>query len=143
MSVPKPFKIGTTAFLHGKPNHDAKTGGHNPASNSRTGGKVCLQEDKNTLTSSLCIWVKHSEFLEVAHVGGNVDNREEDHGPRSCFVEGDVFVKRNELVQWCPTKKGDEIATDGQKDENDIGVENESGRTSDGYKNALLSLFSL
>ena len=142
MSIPEPLEVGTTAFLHGKPNHDAETGGHYPPSSTRTSGKVCLQEDEDTLTSSLCIWVKHSEFLEVAHVSGNMDNREQDHGPCGCFVEGDVFVKRNELVQWGPTKEGDEIATDGQKDEDDIGVENESSRTSNGY-NALLSVCSL
>lgn len=105
MSVPEPLKVGATTFLPGKPNHDAQTSGHDPASSTGTSGKVCLQENEDTLTSSLCIRVKHGEFLEVAHVSGNMDNREYDHGPRSCFVEGDVFVKGNELIQWCPAKE--------------------------------------
>lgn len=140
VGVPKSLKVAASAFLHGKPNHDSKTGGHNPPSSSRTGCKVCLQKDQDTLTSSLSIGVKHSEFLEVAHVSGNMDDCEDNHGPRRRFVEGDVFVERNELVQRCPTKEGDEITTDGQKDEDDIGVKHESGRTSDGYNNVLLSL---
>jgi len=72
----------------------------------------------------------------------NMDNCEYNYGPRRRFVEGDVFVERNELVQWGPTKEGDEIATDGQKDEDDVGVQHESSRTSNGYNNALLSLCS-
>ena len=71
-----------------------------------------------------------------------MDDCEHDHGPCRRLVEGDIFVERNELVQWGPTKEGDEIATDGQKDEDDIGVQHESSRTSDGYKNVLLSLCS-
>lgn len=122
VAVPKSLEIGTPAFLHSKPDHDSKTGSHNPPSGTRTSGKVCLQKDQDTLTSSLGIRVKHSEFLEVAHVGGNMDDCEHDHGPRRRFVEGDVFVERNELIQWGPTKEGDEITTDGQKDEYDIGV---------------------
>lgn len=122
VSVPKPLKVGTPAFFHGKPNHDSKTDSHNPPSSTRTGGKVCLQKDKDLLNGGLGIGVKHSKFLEVAHVSRNVYNCEYDHGPRCCFVEGDVFVEGNELVQRGPTKERDEVAADGQKNEDDIGM---------------------
>lgn len=122
VSIPELLKVGATALLHSEPNHDAKTCSHNPASGARPSGKVCLQEDKNTLASGLCVGIKHSKFLKVAHMSGNMDNRKYDHGPCCRFVEGDVFVKWNELVQRGATKERDEITTDGQKDEDDISV---------------------
>lgn len=35
-------------------------------------------------------------------------------------MEGDVLVKGNNLVKGCATKQGDEIATDGEKDEDNV-----------------------
>lgn len=122
VSVPEPLEVGTAPFLHSKPNHDAKTGSHDPTRSTGTSSKVCPQKYKNALTRSLCIRVKHSEFLEVAHMCGNMDNREYNHRPCCRFMEGDIFVERDELIQGCPAKKRDEITTDGQKDEDNVGV---------------------
>ena len=46
----------------------------------------------------------------------------EDNRPRGGLMEGDVLVKGNDLVKGCATKEGDEIATDGEKDEDDINM---------------------
>lgn len=113
MTIPEPLKVGTSAFLHCKPNHDSKTDSHNPPSRTRTSSKVCPQKNEDAFPSSRGIGIRHSEFLEVAHVSSDVDDCEHNYGPRCRLVEGDAFVKWNELIQRGATKEGDEVATDG------------------------------
>jgi hypothetical protein len=37
-------------------------------------------------------------------------------------MEGEVLVKGDDVVQRCATEEGDEIAADGEKDEDDINM---------------------
>jgi hypothetical protein len=65
-------------------------------------------------------------------MGDDMDSGTDDDGPRSGFVEGDVLVERDNVIEGSFTKKGDEVAADGKKDEYDIDVENKGGGTGDG-----------
>jgi hypothetical protein len=80
---------------------------------------------------------------EVPHVGNDVDDAEEDDRPcyllyktstrvlhiieeRRCArrwlrtVEGDIFVKRDDVVQRCPPKKRDEVPANWEENEDDL-----------------------
>ena len=57
---------------------------------------------------------------------------EEDDRPCGGLVKGDVLVERNDMVEGCAAEEGDKVAADGEKDEDDVDMEDESSRTSDG-----------
>jgi hypothetical protein len=55
-----------------------------------------------------------------------------DDGPCSGFVEGNVLVEGDNIIKGGSTKQGNEVAADGEKDEDNIDVENKGSGTSDG-----------
>jgi hypothetical protein len=63
-------------------------------------------------------------------VGGDVEGGEEDDGPCGCLVEGDVLVEGDEVVERRATEEGDEVAADGEEDEDDVDMKDECGGTS-------------
>jgi hypothetical protein len=65
-------------------------------------------------------------------MGDDMDGCTDDDGPCSGFVEGDVLIERDNVIEGGFAKKGDEVAADGKKDEDDIDVENKGGGTGDG-----------
>ena len=84
------------------------------------------------LACGLGVGVNHGEFGKVDHVGGDVHNGAKDDGPCSSFVEGDVFIEGNVVVQRGATQERDEIAADGQKNKYNVDMEDEGSGTGDG-----------
>lgn len=110
--IPEAFKVSTATLLNREPDHDAKSNRHNPSRRTRTGREVCCKESNDTLSRGDCIRVCHRELVEVDHVSSNVHEREEDNRPGGRFVEGDVLVEGNNVVQGRPTKYRDEVPAD-------------------------------
>ena len=54
-------------------------------------------------------------------------------------MEGDIFVEGNIMVERRATDQGDEVAADGEQDEYDIDMQNESGRACNDYMQEELS----
>jgi hypothetical protein len=123
MSIPEVLKVGTFPFLHGEVDHDGKGDGHNPPGSTGPGGKVGLKEGTELCTRCLCGSVGKRELGKVDHVRYNMHDSADDNGPGGGLVEGDVLVEGDELVEGCATKEGDEIAADGEKDEDDINMQ--------------------
>jgi hypothetical protein len=129
MRVPEHLEAGAAALLHGVPDHDAEDSGHDPAGDTRASGEIRSKERDNFLTDRLGVGVDHRELGEVDHVRGDVHERTGNDRPCRGLVEGDVLVKRNDVVEGGAAQDGDEVAADGKEDEDDIDVENECGRT--------------
>jgi hypothetical protein len=64
-------------------------------------------------------------------VGSNVNGCEDDDRPSGGLVEGDVLVKGDDLIERCATEEGNEIAADGEEDEDDVNVEDKGSSTGD------------
>lgn len=130
--VPEAVEVGTAALLHREPDHDTERGPHDPASRTGTGREVGHEEGDDTLTGRLRVRVDHGKVGEVDHVCSGVDGREEDDGPGDGFVERDVLVKRDEVVQGGASQEGDEVAADGEEDEDHVDVKDQGRRTGNG-----------
>lgn len=111
VGVPELFKVGTASLLHSVPDHDAQSGGHNPASKEGTTDKVGQDELFNHLAgrgTGNC----EDQAREVDNVGQDVDKRANDDGPSSGFVQQEILVKRNDVVEWRAAKERDEVTAD-------------------------------
>jgi hypothetical protein len=124
MRVPEALKMSATAFLNGKKYHNAKTGSHDPSSHSRSGSEIGSEECNYDLTSVLCIGICQCKSGEVNHVGDDMDTSPENHGPRRSFVECDVLVKGNEVIQGGTAKDRDEVTANRQQNKDNIDMEN-------------------
>lgn len=122
MSVPKVLKVGAFPFLRGEEDHDAKADGHDPPSGTGSSGEVGLEEGDELGAPCLCRSVGEREFGKVDHVRKNMNDSANDDRPGSGLMEGEVLVKGDDVVQRCATEEGDEIAADGEKDEDDINM---------------------
>ena len=122
MSIPEVLEVGTFPFLRGEVDHDGKAEGHNPPGSTGPGGKVGLKEGEELCATCLCGSVGERELGKVDHVRYDMHDSANDNRPGGGLMEGDVLVKRNELVKRCATKERDEIAADGEKDEDDINM---------------------
>ena len=122
MSIPEVLEVGTFPFLHGEVDHDGKAECHNPPGSAGPGGKVGLKEGDELCTTCLCGSIGEGELGKVDHVRCDMHDGADDNRPGGGLMEGDVFVKGDELVKRCATKERDEIAADGEKDEDDINM---------------------
>lgn len=101
-------------LLEGKPNHDSEGSGHNPARDTWTSREIGAEElDKNVL-GSWRVCVRDGQLVEIDHVREDMDNGEEDDRPCDGFVERDVLVERNDVVEWCTSEERDEVPAHGQ-----------------------------
>ena len=48
-------------------------------------------------------------------------------------MESNVLVEGNDIIERCATKEGDEVTADGEEDEGNVDVEDESSRTGNGW----------
>jgi hypothetical protein len=133
VGVPETLKVGAPLLLAGEEDHDGKGGGHDPASEAGPGGEVDIEESDNLGTACRCGRVSHRELVKVDHMGEDVHDGADDNGPGCGYVQGDILVKGDDLVKRGAAEEGDEVAADGKEDEDDIDVEDEGGRTGDGY----------
>jgi hypothetical protein len=122
MGIPEVLEVGTFPFLHGEVDHDGKADGHNPPGSAGPGGKVGLKEGGELCATRLCGSVGERELGKVDHVRSNMHDSAEDNRPGGGLMKGDVLIKWNELVKGCATKERDEVAADGEKDEDDINI---------------------
>lgn len=112
MRIPEAFKVSTAPLLNREPDHDAKSNCHNPSRRTRAGREVRRKEGNNALPRVSRVRVCHCELVEIDHVSSNVHEREEDNRPSGGFVEGDVLVEGNHVVQRRPPKNRDEVPAD-------------------------------
>jgi hypothetical protein len=122
MGIPKVLEVGTFPFLPGEEDHDAKADGHDPPSGTGPSGEVGLEEGEELGATCRCRSVGNREFGKVDHVRENMNDSADDDRPSSGLMEGDVLVKGDDVVQRRATEEGDEIAADGEKDEDDINM---------------------
>jgi hypothetical protein len=122
MSIPKVLEIGTFPFLHGEEDHNAKADGHDPPSGTGSSGEVGVEEGNELGTTCLCGSVGEREFVKVNHVRSNMHDSAGDDRPCGSLMEGKVLVKGDDVVERCTAKEGDEIAADGEKDEDNINM---------------------
>lgn len=110
--IPEAFEVSTTTLLNREPNHDAKSNRHNPSRRTRAGREVRRKEGDDALSRVRRVRVCHCELVEVDHVSSNVHEREEDNRPGGGFVERNVLVKGDHVVQGRSAKHGDEVPAD-------------------------------
>ena len=122
MSIPEALEVVTSPFFRGEVDHDGKADGHNPPGSTGPGGEVGLKESEELCATCLCGSVSERELGKVDHVRSDMHGSAEDDRPGGGLMKGDVLVKGDDLVEGCATKEGDEIATDGEKDEDDINM---------------------
>lgn len=132
MRIPEAFEVRAPPFLHGEVDHDAKDNGHDPTSNAGPGGKVGVEEGEKLGTACLCTGVCDCKFGKVDHVRNHVDDSADNDRPGSGFVERNVLVKGDDLVERCATEEGDKVAADGEEDEDNIDVQDKGSGTGDG-----------
>ncbi len=140
--VPEPLEVGAATLLDGEPDHDTEGGRHDPASGTGAGDEVGSDKSEDTLASGLRVRVDDRKLGEVDHVGDNVDDREDDDRPSDRLVERDVLVERNDRVERGLAEQGDEVAANGEQNERNIDVEDESSGTSDRCLEGVLAFCS-
>lgn len=64
-------------------------------------------------------------------MGKNVNDSANDDGPCRGLVQQKILVERDNIVKWRAAKEGDEVAADGQKNEDDVDVKDERSSTGD------------
>ena len=131
--VPEPLEVGAATLLNREPDHDTEGSGHDPAGSTRSSDKVGSNEGDDLLAGGLGVAVDHRELGEVDHVRDDVDDGEDDDGPGNRLVERDVLVERNERVERGPAEERDEVAANGEQDERNVDVEDESSCTGNGW----------
>ena len=129
--VPEALEVRPTLLLSCEINHDTEGCCHDPTCDARASNKVGTEESKEPLSRARPS--EQGQFVEVDHVGDNVHDSPNDHGPSRCLVEGQILVKGDDIVQGCPTQKRDEVAANREKNENDIDMENKSGSPGDSW----------
>jgi len=129
--VPEPLKMGPTPFLHGKPHHDTETRNHDPARGAWASEEVGGEEGEYVLPCGYRLRICPGHFGKVEHVRYDVDDSPNDNGPCGGFVEGDALVEGNDLAEGRAAEEGDEIAADGEENENDVDVKNQGSGASD------------
>lgn len=120
VGVPKAFEMGAALFLSGKVDHDSKSGGHDPASRTGASGEVGSQECHNTTTG--CWGGNQGKLIEVDHMREDMNDGADDNGPGGSFVESDILIEGDDVIQGRATEEGDEVAADGEQNKNNIDV---------------------
>lgn len=132
VGIPELLKLGPAPLLASKENHYAEAGGHDPASGAGPSGKVGVQKGDDFSAKGLGVRVCICEAGKIDHVCPDVHGCEDDHRPCRGLVKGEVFVERNDMVEGCTAEEGDKVATNGEKNEDDVDMEDESSSTGDG-----------
>ena len=61
-----------------------------------------------------------------------MDHCPDDDRPTCGFVQGEVLVEGDDVVQWCLSEERNEIAADREEDEDDVDMKQERCSTGDG-----------
>ncbi len=132
VGIPEALKVVPAPLLHSKPDHNAEDDGHDPASEAGSGGKVGVEEGDELGATGLGIRVGHRELGEIDHVCPDVHGCAGDDRPCRGLVKGDVLVERDDMIEGCAAEEGDKVAADGEKDEDDVDMKDESSGAGDG-----------
>lgn len=122
--VPESLVVGASGLLNRGEDHAHEGNQHHVSSPARARGKV----GKQPAVDSKVVLGRH--LGKVVPVGNGVHPREEDNGPGRRDVEGDVLVELDDAVERSLSKERDEGSADGEEDDADIDVEDQSGRSS-------------
>lgn len=136
VGVPESLKMGTTTFLNGEENHCSQCCSHDPTSDSRSRGEVGSKESQKSLSSGLGVRVGSRQLCKIYHVRSDVYNRTNNDRPCRRYMESDVLVKRNDVVERGPAKERNEVAANREKDINDIYVQDQSCSAGDRCRRA-------
>jgi hypothetical protein len=107
--VPESFEICPLLLLHCGPSHECERDYKDVSRPSRTSQKVQLDE---SFKANL---VDGRKSGHVVQMGDGVNPGKEHDGPGSQFMEGDVFVKRNDAVERCAPEHRDEVPANGEE----------------------------
>lgn len=55
----------------------------------------------------------------------DVHGCEDNHRPHCSLMKGEVFVEQNNMIEGCVTEEGDKVVANGEKNEDDVDVEDE------------------
>jgi len=113
-------------FLYRKVHHRAETRPHEPTSDEGTDDEVGGDEEDDALSGGGGAGVGHGEAVKVDDMGKGVNETTGEDGPCCCFVEGDVFVERNDSAEGRTAHDGHEVTANGKEDENDINMQDQS-----------------
>lgn len=125
MSVPEALIVSTSRLFDRGDDHSHERSQHDVSSPARTRHKVGQQPSVDAQV------ILGGDLSKVDPMGNRVDPREEDDGPCRGDVEGDILVELDDSVERRLSSQGDERSANREKNEGDIDVENQSGRTRD------------
>lgn len=124
VGIPESFEVSTTPFFHREEDHDAQGQSHDPTSNAGPSCKVGTEEDDN-LSACGGILVRRCEPGKVDHMRDDVHNCADYDRPRRRFMEGDVLIERNDVVQGGAAQQRDKVPAHREEDKNDIDVKDQ------------------
>lgn len=113
-------------LLDGEPNHNAQRDGHHPTSGTWSSCEIGQEELNDDATSVALRRLEDGELGEVHHVSKDVHKSEEYDRPCHRFVESDVLVEGNYVVEGGAAKERDKVATNGEENEYHVDMENKS-----------------
>lgn len=132
VGIPEVFKVGPPPLLPSKEDYDAERSGHDPASGTGSSGEVGVEEGDELGATCLGVGVCHREFSEIDHVCPDVHGREENDRPCRGLVKGYVLVERDNMIEGRAAEERDKVAAHGEKDKDDVDVEDECSAAGDG-----------
>lgn len=135
MRIPKAFEVDLSLFLSRKKSHDTQNDGHDPSSGTSPGCKIGTKEVDKELSRGRAH--RCGQFVEVDHMGSDVDESASDNSPSRCFVECDVAVKRNDTIERGTSKKGYEVAANREENEDHVNVKDKRCAPGNGYKGEI------
>ncbi len=105
VGIPEPLEVSTAPLFPREENHDTQSQCHNPTGKTRTGCKVGSEEGDNFFAWGRGSRVGCRKPGKVNHMRSDMHNATDYDGPCSRFVEGDVLVERDEVVQGSATQQ--------------------------------------
>jgi hypothetical protein len=100
----------------------------------RTYDKIGCDEEGDALAGGLGTVICHGEAVEIDDVCERVDKTPDEDRPAGSFVQGEIFVERNDGANGRAAQNRDEVAANGEEDEDDVNVQQHGSRTSNNLK---------
>jgi hypothetical protein len=118
--------LGASSLFHSEEQHRAQAYPHQPPGYEGPDGEVGGEEERNTLPGCASAGICHGKPVEIDDVGKRMDDTANNDGPARGFVEGDVFVKGDDIPDRRSPNDRDEISANGKQDEDNVDMENQS-----------------
>lgn len=121
VSIPEALKVCSSRLLGRRENHTHQRNKHDIASPTRSRHKIGNQPAVDTKL------VLDGDLGKVIPVSNGMDPRPENDGPGGDDVEGDVLVELEDAIERCLSKERDEGSRDGEENDGDVDMEDQSG----------------